>query len=74
MGVRRQQRRGVTLERLPVPRGRAGLLQPLLAFPSDPDFVPAPYTCVAWIRCDGWCLPGRERPGVGRDALGPGGG
>lgn len=41
------------LERLPVPRGRAGLLQSLLASSSDPDFVPALSTCVGWIYCPG---------------------
>lgn len=69
-----QQQRGLSLERLPMPHGTAGLLQPLLASLGDPDFIPAPYTCVGWTRCRGWCLPGWERPGLGTDALGPGGG
>lgn len=41
------------LERLPVPHGTAGLLQPLLSSSSDPDFIPAQCTCVGWTWCHG---------------------
>lgn len=53
MEVQQWRWRVIMLERLPVPRGRAGLLQSLLASSSDPDFVPALSTCVGWIYCPG---------------------
>jgi len=54
------EERGGAAEGLPVPCGTAGLLQPLLASSSDPDFVPAPYTCVGWTRIL-WVAPARPR-------------
>lgn len=70
--VQQRQWRVVTLERLPMPRGRAGLLRSLRLLPQVTR-ISSLHCIRAWggHSVVGWCQPGRERPEVGRDALIP---
>lgn len=70
--VQQRQWRVVTLERLPMPRGGAGLLRSLRLLPQVTR-ISSLHCIRAWggHSVVGWCQPGRERPEVGRDALIP---